>query len=247
LGSNDARRNGDRRFARRNGNGGRADAVVLHVADRHLGSTELAGEEEECFVRMIDLAIEQRVDGVLIAGDLFDSARVPRSLVEWTAAQLARLDRDVVILPGNHDALGSDSPYRLHPLDEMAARVRVITAVDGEEISLCDGRIRVWGRPVVDHAPWFRPLAGLPPRPDEGYAVVIAHGLVVEEVETVRGSPIYRSELDQVDWDYVALGHWPRFRHVSDSPPTVYAGEFDAVIVRLSESSVDVARLPLKE
>jgi exonuclease SbcD len=228
-------------------NGHRPGPVLLHVADCHLGSADAMADEEQSFLRMIEVGIAERVDGVLIAGDLFDSARVSRQTVEWTAAQLSRLDCDVVILPGNHDALGENSPYRIHRLDAMAARVRVITAVDGEQLTLCEGQISVWGRPIVDHAPWFRPLAGLPPRPAEGYAVVIAHGLVVEDPETVRGSPIYRSELDQVDWDYVALGHWPRYRHISDSPPTVYAGELDAVIVRLAPTSVEVERRTLEK
>lgn len=224
-------------------NGARAAQVVLlHVADCHLGATSVRGEEEEAFARVIDLGIAEGVDGLLIAGDLFDSARVTRELVEWTAGQLARLGRDVVILPGNHDALQPGSPYERHRLDAIAPRARVITTPEGESVAIADGRIVVWGRPVVDHAPTFRPLAGVPARPDGGVAVVIAHGLVVDEPETVRGSPIERAELDALDWDYVALGHWPRYREVSVSPPAVYAGELDAVIVRLGGPAVTFER-----
>jgi DNA repair exonuclease SbcCD nuclease subunit len=222
-----------------------AQAAILHVADCHLGSTDLHGEEEAAFERVVDLALSERVDALLIAGDLFDSARVSRELVEWTAAQLDRLECDAVILPGNHDALTPGSPYERHRLDAMAPRVRVLTALEGETVSVAGGKIVVWGRPVVDHAPSFLPLAGVPPRPHATFAIVMAHGLVVEEPETVRGSPIPRAELDALDWDYAALGHWPRYRQITESPPAVYAGELDAVIARLYGTSVTVERRAL--
>jgi DNA repair exonuclease SbcCD nuclease subunit len=228
-----------------NGRAPAAEMAVLHVADCHLGSTDLHGEEEAAFERIVDLALSERVDALLIAGDLFDSARVSRALVAWTAAQLDRLECDAVILPGNHDALTPGSPYELHRLDAMAPRVQVLTAIEGETLSVAGGKILVWGRPVVDHAPSFLPLAGVPPRPDATFAIVMAHGLVVEEPETVRGSPIHRAELEALDWDYAALGHWPRYRQVSDSPPAVYAGELDAVIARLHGTSVTVERRAL--
>ena len=132
-----------------------------------------------------------------------------------------------MVLPGNHDALLPGSPYELHDFVARCNATTVISDHGGELVSLLDGRVVVWGRPVVDHAPWFRPLGGVPPRPRDCFAVVVAHGLFVDdaEEETVRGSPIYGSELERLDWDYVALGHWPRYREIRETPPVVYAGE----------------------
>jgi DNA repair exonuclease SbcCD nuclease subunit len=200
--------------------------TVLHIADCHLDSGG-RGDAERAFARLIDLAAVARIDALLIAGDLFDSARVSDAVVGWTAAQLNRLACETVILPGNHDALLPGSPYEVHRLAERCSRTTVISDRDGECVQLASGRIVVWGRPVVDHAPWFQPLAGVPPRPADCFAVVVAHGLVIDHdgEETVRGSPIYRSQIESAGWDYVALGHWPRYREVLSDPPAIYAGE----------------------
>jgi DNA repair protein SbcD/Mre11 len=75
-------------------------ATVLHTADVHLG-TGTAGEdgyEERSFARAIDLAIDANVDAVLVAGDLFDHARVSEDLLGWTAKQLDRAERPVILL-----------------------------------------------------------------------------------------------------------------------------------------------------
>jgi DNA repair exonuclease SbcCD nuclease subunit len=225
----------------------------VHLGSRQSGGAAPAfGAEEEAFARLIDLALEISVDGLLIAGDLFDSARVGEAVVDWTATQLNRLDCEAVVLPGNHDALLPGSPYELHDFAARCDATTVISDHGGELVSLLDGRVVVWGRPVVDHAPWFRPLHGVPPRPRDCFAVVVAHGLFVDEdeEETVRGSPIYGSELERLDWDYVALGHWPRYREVRETPPAIYAGELaggprhhgSAVVVSFANGRVSSRR-----
>ena len=74
---------------------------IIHTADVHLGARhddlgEQASAQRErqsaAFVATIDLAIAEKVDLVLIAGDLFDSNVQPRRSVERVAAQLKRLD-----------------------------------------------------------------------------------------------------------------------------------------------------------
>jgi exonuclease SbcD len=200
--------------------------TMLHIADCHLDSGG-RGDAERAFARLIDLAARERVDALVIAGDLFDSARVSEAVVAWTAAQLNRLACDTAILPGNHDALLPGSPYEVHRLAERCRRVTVISDHAGESVRLAGERIVVWGRPVVEHAPWFEPLADVPPRPADCFAVIVAHGLVIDHdgEETVRGSPIYRCQIEGAGWDYVALGHWPRYREVHADPPAIYAGE----------------------
>ena len=69
---------------------------LLHTADVHLGARhgdlgEQAAAQRErqfaAFRRSVDLAIEERVDLFLIAGDLFDSNTQPRRSVERVAAE----------------------------------------------------------------------------------------------------------------------------------------------------------------
>jgi exonuclease SbcD len=161
------------------------------------------------------------VDGLLIAGDLFDHGRVDERVLAWTAAQLDRLRRPVVLLPGNHDlnALGRFDAER------RCRAVRVISDLDGEVVDIEGTAISVWGRAMREHEPAFQPLAGVPARPTDRWCVVAGHGLVVGAEETYRSSPIRPDDLAAVGWDYIALGHVHEYRNIAGAPvPACYAG-----------------------
>ncbi len=100
-----------------------AGLTLLHAADLHLGSPfrgiaaqgDLARVFADCtfdaFTRLVDLAIIQKVDGVLLAGDLFDqkdrSLRARLHLKE----QLQRLHSSAIpsfLVHGNHDPIEGD-------------------------------------------------------------------------------------------------------------------------------------------
>ena len=53
----------------------------LHTSDWHVGRTlngwSLLEEQEWAFKQIVDLAISEQVDGVIIAGDLYDRAVPP--------------------------------------------------------------------------------------------------------------------------------------------------------------------------
>ncbi len=99
---------------------------ILHTADWHLGHT-LRGhsrqrEHEHFLGWLVDTVVERRVDAVLIAGDVFDSANPPpfawRLWFEFLGAlRRRRPGVQVVVIAGNHD-----SAARLEaPRDLLAA------------------------------------------------------------------------------------------------------------------------------
>lgn len=201
----------------------RPAATLLHTADCHIGSSPGA---QAAFALITRLGLTEHFDAFVIAGDLFDDARVEQNLVDWVAEQLGSLPFPVVILPGNHDVLDSDSIYARFDRERRYPTVHVLSNPDGELIYLPTANITVWGRPTVHHSPEFRPLLGIPPRPVQSWAVVVGHGQVEASDEpTLGGSPIYPRDLESIDWDYVALGHIPRFLQVKTfSAPAYYAG-----------------------
>ena len=109
---------------------------LLHTADVHLGARhadlgEQAAAQRErqfaAFKAAVDLAIAEKVDVVLIAGDLFDSNTQPRRSVERVAAELKRLVEAkirTVIIPGTHDVYDRSSLYRVHDLAALAGSTR---------------------------------------------------------------------------------------------------------------------------
>ena len=190
---------------------------VLHTADVHLDSDGYGNaaqqaahraRDQQIFRRIVDHALAEDVDLLLIAGDLFDHNRVPDETVEFVRAELGRLRQPVVILPGNHDCLRTKAIYDRHDFSAGASHVRVIRRLDGETIELPDLDAVVWGRAMEEHEPGFSPLAGLPARDDRRWCLAMGHGFFYDERQRPdRSSPIFAEEIRDAGWDYVALGH----------------------------------------
>ncbi|HMB76905.1 MAG TPA: DNA repair exonuclease, partial [Kiloniellaceae bacterium] len=92
----------------------------LHTADIHLDSplrslalrdpeiAETVGNAtRQAFVRTVDLCLEEKVDALMIAGDLYDGDLRSMKTAIFFGAQMRRLDEAgirVFIVRGNHDA-----------------------------------------------------------------------------------------------------------------------------------------------
>ena len=93
----------------------------IHAADVHLDSplrslalrdpdlAELIGNAtRRAFVRIIDLCLDERVDALLLAGDLYDGDQTSMKTARFLSEQIRRLHEAgirVFIIRGNHDAL----------------------------------------------------------------------------------------------------------------------------------------------
>ncbi|HUZ91243.1 MAG TPA: DNA repair exonuclease, partial [Methylocella sp.] len=93
----------------------------IHAADVHLdsplrslalrtpGLAELIGNATRgAFVRIVDLCLEEQVDALLLAGDLYDGDQTSMKTARFLAEQIRRLHDAgirVFIIRGNHDAL----------------------------------------------------------------------------------------------------------------------------------------------
>ena len=84
---------------------------VLHTSDWHIGKRllgrERIGEQREVLREIAALCERERVELVLVAGDVFDTY-LPSSEAEdlfyTSVRELAGKDRAVVIISGNHDS-----------------------------------------------------------------------------------------------------------------------------------------------
>ena len=83
---------------------------ILHTADWHigrrLGRHDRTEEMREALDEVARIADEERVDLVLVAGDVFDRAAPPVESLSLGLSALLRLarGRPVVVVAGNHDA-----------------------------------------------------------------------------------------------------------------------------------------------
>ena len=201
---------------------GKTHLRLLHTSDLHIGNDISAADAFRGFEAVLNKHVELAVDAILVAGDLFDNGRISDTTINRTMSELGAIGKPVIVVPGNHDTILTEG--RLNAA--TPANVTIINEAQGEMVLLRELGLAVWGRPVYDHAPEFKPLAGMPERPTEGWYVSMAHGLFMEPpVDPLRSSPILPDEIERAPCDYVALGHVHVFRDVSrNGVPAFYSG-----------------------
>ena len=86
---------------------------ILHTADWHAGRTLARRSLDEglsgALDELVEFALKERVDAVLLAGDVFDQSRPPHSSQELVYQSLMTLGQGgipVVLVAGNHDSVG---------------------------------------------------------------------------------------------------------------------------------------------
>jgi exonuclease SbcD len=200
---------------------------LLHTADVHLGARhadlgDRAATQRErqfaAFVATVDLALAEKVDLVLIAGDLFDSNVQPKRSVERAAAQLQRLvDARIrlVIAPGTHDVFDRASIYRAYDLPAMAGAVGsdLVTVLDPDhaDVHLKALDAVVHGRCFATKRAPHSPLDGLDASKDERatWHIGLLHAALAIEGKTDGDDVVVtQEEIAATHLDYLALGHW---------------------------------------
>jgi DNA repair exonuclease SbcCD nuclease subunit len=200
---------------------------LLHTADVHLGARhadlgDRAATQRErqfaAFVATIDLALGEKVDLVLIAGDLFDSNVQPKRSVERAASQLQRLvDARIrlVIAPGTHDVYDRASIYRAYDLPAMAGAVGsdLVTVLDPDhpDVHLKSLDVVVHGRCFATKRAPHSPLEGLDTSKDDRatWHVGLLHAALAIEGKTDGDDVVVTTaEIAATHLDYLALGHW---------------------------------------
>lgn len=225
---------------------------LLHTADIHLGARhadlgEQAAAQRErqfaAFQASIDLAIAEKVDVFLIAGDLFDSNTQPRRSVERVAAELKRLVAAkirTVIIPGTHDVYDRASLYRVHDLAALAGSTEdddLVTVLTPDRPSVhlgaCD--VIVHGLVFATKRAPHSPLRDLKVSPGDGatWHVGMVHGSLAIPDRTDRDEVVVtREEIEATGLDYLALGHWHSAQQGKAGSTTyAYAGAPEPVAV----------------
>jgi DNA repair exonuclease SbcCD nuclease subunit len=198
----------------------RESLKLLHASDFHIIGYGWPGDRGLRALRaMLDLSSRVAADIVVIAGDLFDHDRLGESAAVGMLGELGRVPVPVVVLPGNHDCLEPTSVYWRVGLSRLPSNVRLFTAAEGETFSFPEMGLAVWGKALYTYNGRERPMAGVPPRGEERWQVAVAHGHYAgDEADRTHGLVITRDEIERSNRDYVALGHWSVFRHVTRNP-----------------------------
>ncbi|MBI9092779.1 MAG: DNA repair exonuclease [Desulfobacterium sp.] len=207
----------------------------IHTADIHLDSPlkgleahedapvdEIRGATRRAFDNLIDLALGEEVDFILIAGDLYDGDWKDYNTGLFFAARMGRLAKagiNVFIVSGNHDAASQIT--KAMPLPD---NVTFLSSRKPESVTLENLGVVIHGqsysfRAVTDN------LAVKYPLKDSNYFNI---GLLHTSL-TGRGghedyAPCTLDDLKSKGYDYWALGHVHKREIVSEDPWIVFPG-----------------------
>ncbi|MBE1236808.1 DNA repair exonuclease [Phaeovibrio sulfidiphilus] len=241
---------------------------LIHTADVHLDSPlrslalrdgalqdQVRAATRQAFVRIVDSALELGVQGLLVAGDLFDGAQRSARTAAFLNAQLDRLNSagiGVFYVKGNHDAENPVAgeiplPGNVHVFDDQGGKVRL-------------GQTDVWIH-GVSFSGRQAPASLLPKfaAPVPG-AVNIA--LLHTSLSGAPGhdpyAPCSVAELEALGFDYWALGHVHRRQVHRESPWVVMPGTpqgrdikepgpRSATLLSIGDGRISVSEIPTSE
>lgn len=220
-----------------------ADFSFIHAADLHIGTpfrnigradrriTDfLLDSTFRAFDALLSLAIEKKVDFVLLSGDLFDSHdRNLKAFLHFRTG-MKRLQREgirIFIVHGNHD-----------PLDEMSGVVDLpencnvfssnhtkwlIHEREGRQIAA------IFGRSFASRSVKENLAAEVPTGPEKIFKIVMLHCTVGSQPGHYSYAPCSLSDLTAClnggeAVDYWALGHVHKAKILSRRPFAVYPG-----------------------
>jgi DNA repair exonuclease SbcCD nuclease subunit len=203
---------------------------ILHTSDLQLDAPFLflgeGGQRHRqqllrTFVDIVELAIRDDYQLLLIAGDLFNSSHPQQATVDLVLSLLGKLSIPVCLLPGNHDPFDETSLYR-----RVSFPSNVVVFTDEVRMKEFPSlECAVYGNPVIGSGHDEKPLEGIRPRPQIRWHIAMAHGNVVTGMVDNPDRPIQLEEIEQSGMDYVALGDWHSFSdHSQGAVRAVYCG-----------------------
>lgn len=181
---------------------------LLHAADFHLDSAFSALSVEQAALRRREqrLALERLADAardcdlVLLAGDLFDSARVYRDTLDALKRFFSSVRAEIFIAPGNHDYLTAGSPYLT---EHWGENVHIFTKPSVTRVRLGRLNCDVYGAAFT--APEMPALLkSFRVADPDAVNLMVLHG---DLQPNSPYDPIAAGEVEASGLDYLALGH----------------------------------------
>lgn len=207
----------------------------IQLADLHFGKKvfnyDLNEEQKDALQQVLAVADSQKIDGVLICGDIYDSATPSVEaiqLFDWFLNELYDRNLHIFLISGNHDSAG-----RLNFASKILndSKVHIVSIYDGSipyfDMEKENQRVRIHMLPFIKPAK-VKSTLGIDPEGDwtkavkmalakthflkEGFNLLLSHqfyagGKAAESEELTIGSLDVVSTEVLKDFDYVALGH----------------------------------------
>ncbi|MED4533775.1 DNA repair exonuclease [Metabacillus fastidiosus] len=239
----------------------------IHAADLHLDSPftglkslpssifeRLKESTFTAFSRLISISLKEKVDFILISGDLYDGEE--RSLkaqlrLKKGFEKLKEAGIEVFIIHGNHDHMGGkwielEWPENVHVFS--SGNVELKTAVKNDRVIANIYGYSYPSRAVMQNITGeFKKVF----QPDDIFHIGMLHGTIEGNEEHDRYCPFRLSELVEKNFDYWALGHIHKRQVIKEQAPAVIypgniqgrnrkeAGDKGFYLIELDENSTE--------
>ena len=239
---------------------------ILQTSNIHLGKafsgTGFPGDKlragiKSTFTKIIDAAIEQKVDLVILAGDTFANIDISQNLIDFVVSELKRLENiPAIIIPGASDPYEKESFWAGWQVFPPAENIHVLAESKSSVVEFPDKSIKIYGYLLSrDGGNLPKDLKG-----DSEFKYHIA--VVYDDIETGADSKEQelspaREHLFKAGFDYIALGGRNEVVSFAEmglnaaysGSPVTFAPEIEdsgyVLLVNLENETVAVDKIPV--
>ena len=207
----------------------------IHAADVHLDSPlrglaryESAPAESirdacrRAFENLVDLAIEEKVAFVLLAGDLYDGNWNDYSTGIFFSRQMGRLnDHNIRVFTaaGNHDAAN-----RITKALDNPANVSMLSSSKAETIKIDDLMVAIHGQSFKEQHIYDNLAKDFPAALPGFFNIGLLHTSLDGREGHASYAPCSKDDLIAKGYQYWALGHIHNREYVSEDPWIIFPG-----------------------
>jgi DNA repair protein SbcD/Mre11 len=218
----------------------------IHAADVHLDSPlrglqrypgapteEIRGASRKALINLVDFALEQQVDFVLIAGDLYDGDWKDHHTGLFFTQQMSRLRESeipVIVIAGNHDA--ANKMTKTLQLPENMVMLSAKHAETASVKALEQLGVAIHGRSFARAAETENFALGYPSKIGGMFNIGVLHTALDGAEGHARYAPCTVQDLQNKGYDYWALGHVHDRRVISHDPYIVFSGNIQGRHIR---------------
>lgn len=202
---------------------------ILHTADMHLDSPFTLSDASLSQARRADLRSDfcalmmyvkdQKIDLLLIAGDMFEHEYATKETVELVTKEFARVPEcRIIIAPGNHDPY---TPTSIYKKAQFPDNVYIFNESTPSSFYFEDLNTQVHGYAFTSSVMERNPFVGNHPLYADRINILLGHGDTSSPIS--KYCPITESDIADSGYDYMALGHIHAGKEPTRVGDTVYA------------------------
>jgi len=207
----------------------------IHAADIHLDSPmlglerydgapveEIRGATRRALQNLVELAVNEGVDFVLIAGDLYDGDWKDYNTGLFFVSQMVRLRESgvkVYIVTGNHDAANQITKNL-----RMPDNVKILSVQKPENIILKSSGVAIHGQGFPSRAVTDNLVTNYPKAIPDLFNIGLLHTCLDGREGHEPYAPCSLDQLLSSGYQYWALGHVHKRETIHQSPWVVFSG-----------------------